>query len=135
MFDTENMKCIKNDLINISESESVEINNIIIQIKPLKNNKFDLTYNFNVNIKDYYSKNANKFIDCNNVNIQYLERYDIDILQLIKVDIKKVEKIFNTNIDIVYHNYDISYNKEMSNDLEKNLQATYENIYCVMYDL
>lgn len=135
MFDIENMECIKNDLINVSESESVEINNIIIQIKPLKNNKFDLTYNFNVNIKDYYSKNINQYIDYNNVNIQYLERYDIDILELIKVDIKKIEKIFNTSIEIVYHNYDIPYNKEMSNDLERNLQATYENIYCVMYDL
>ena len=135
MFDTENMECIRDDLLNISESESVKINNIIIQIKPLKNNKFDLTYNFNVNIKDYYSKGMNKFIDCNNVNIQYLEKYDVDILQLIKVDIKEVEKIFNTNIEVIYHNYDMPYNKEMSDDLEKNLQATYETLYCITHDL
>lgn len=129
------LKYISNDLKLLSASEEIEVNNVILQIKP---NRFDVdfTYIINVNIKNYYDVELEKYININDVNIMTRSGNTNSIVEFLEANPKDINKAFETdNVIIMYHNYDIDYNAKLSRELDDLLQSTYETIYCTIHDL
>lgn len=134
MFTERELEIYKSDMSLLSESENIEFNKINVYIEPYKHDVKIHMY-FNINLKDVYNYDKNKFENMENVTIYYYIIQNLDIISFINFDKNIFKEIFNCDVYFKYtNNSKIEYNKKLSDEFESNLQSTFESIACALND-
>lgn len=130
------MEYVRDDLIGLSESDTVEFHNVRVMITPLwKDSAMKMEYYFDVTLSDLYDSESDEFVT-RRATIRYGGCYDINLVELLESssETEKLKGIFGCPVMIAYANYDIPHDEELSIHLECRLQSTWESIMCAIND-
>ena len=132
------LEYVRDDLKGISESDKVTFHGVTLLITPhWEKRRMTEDYYFRVTIHDYYDSETDDFVTLENVVVRYWGKYEINLVELLESDNRAIElqNIFGCGVHIGYANYTLDYDEELSKELERRVQSTWECIYCAIHDL